>query len=216
MQSLTTDQLPFNWFDVAVLAVLTFGFFRGRKNGMSREILPVFKWLTLVLVSGFFYPAAAELLANSAGLTKSQSAILGYALLALAVVLVFMMFKKLLGHHMGENNFFGGGEYYLGMMAGTVRFACMMLAVLALLNGPYYTPAELQARKDYNNRWYGGGMKEYSGDYIPDIPTVQTSVFKKSFLGPYLKDYLGPILVETAPASAEQPQQKTATVNIQK
>ena len=50
-----------------------------------------------------------------------------------------MIFKWLLGHRMGENNFFGGGEYYLGMSSGMVRFACMLLAVLALLNAPYYT-----------------------------------------------------------------------------
>jgi len=219
VQDLEMDKLPVNWFDALVLALLIFGFFRGRKHGMSREILPLFKWLTLVLVAGFFYPTVAEFLANTARLSKSQSCVFGYLLLAVAVVIVFMMFKRLLGERMGESNFFGGAEYYLGMMAGMVRLPCMLLVVLALLNAPYYTPEELQARKAYNNRWYGGGMKEYSGDYIPDLPTVQTSVFKKSFVGPYIKEYLGPILVETTPSdtkSAPAPVQKTAVVNIQK
>lgn len=216
VQNLALDKLPVNWFDALVLALLMFGFFRGRKHGMSREVLPLFKWLTLVLVAGFFYPAVAEVLANTARLSKSQSCVLGYLLLAFAVILVFMIFKRLLGERMDGNNFFGGAEYYLGMMAGMVRLSCMLLAVLALLNAPYYTPEELQARKAYNNRWYGGGMKEYSGDYIPDLPTIQTSVFKRSFIGPYIKEYLGPILVETVPAGAEPPQQKPPTVNIQK
>ena len=216
MQDLETDRLPFNWFDGAVLFILVLGFFRGRKNGMSREALPLVKWLALVLVAGFYYPVVGQLLGNVAGIGKSASNVLGYLLAAFAVIIVFMMFKRMLSDRMGENNFFGGGEYYLGIMAGMVRFSCMMLAVLALLNGPCYTAAELKARKEYKNRWYGGGMKEYSGDYIPDVPTVQTSVFKRSFLGPYVKEFLGPLLVETAPADTDKPQQKTATVKIQR
>ena len=67
------DKLPVNWFDGAVAGLFVIGVFRGRKNGMSKEFLPLFKWVTLVLVCGFFYPMAAELLANTAGLGKLAS-----------------------------------------------------------------------------------------------------------------------------------------------
>src|SRR5665811_1330005 len=33
-----------NWFDVALVLILAFGFWRGRKRGMSREFLPVSFW----------------------------------------------------------------------------------------------------------------------------------------------------------------------------
>jgi hypothetical protein len=39
---------------------------------------------------------------------------------------------------------------------------------------------------------------------------VQESVFKKSFTGPYIKDYLGPLLIETAPPNAAKPEQTAA------
>ncbi|MFZ0827667.1 MAG: CvpA family protein [Verrucomicrobiia bacterium] len=215
IQDFTTDKLPINWFDGALAAFLIIGVFRGRKHGMSREFLPLFQWVTLVLVAGLFYPMAAELLANTAGMGKLSSFIFGYLLLAVAVVFVFLIFKRLLGYRMGENNFFGSGEYYLGMSSGVIRFACMLLAGLALLNAPYYSPADIKAHEAYVKRWFGGGI--YSGNYFPDLQTIQESVFKKSFTGPYIKDYLGSVLIETTPTDTKPaPVQKTAVVNIQK
>jgi uncharacterized membrane protein required for colicin V production len=217
VQDLAMDKLPVNWFDGLVLGLLIFGVFRGRKNGMSREVLPLFKWVTLVLVCGFFYPMAAELLRNTAGLGKSSSYVCGYLLLAFVIWIVFLTCQRLLAYRMGENNFFGGGEYYLGMASGVIRFACVVLALLALLNAPYYSQADIKAREAYTKRWFGGGI--YTGNYFPDLQTIQESVFKKSFSGPYIKDYLGSILIETIPSDtkpAPAPAQKTAVVNIQK
>ncbi len=34
---------------------------------------------------------------------------------------------------------------------------------------------------------------------------MQEQVFNKSFTGPYIKDYLGPLLIETAPPPAAKP-----------
>ena len=110
------------------------------------------------------------------------------------------------------SNIFGSGEYYMGMFSGMVRFACMIFFALALLNAPVYTPAEIQAHKAYAMRWFGGGL--YGGDYIPDMHTVQESVFKKSFLGPYIKDYLGTLLINTAPPESKKPAAKTGVITI--
>ena len=49
-----------------VVIVLVFGLFRGRKNGMSKEILPLFQWLAVILVSGLFYPMVAQWLVRLA------------------------------------------------------------------------------------------------------------------------------------------------------
>ena len=43
--------MPFNWFDFVVLIVLGIGVFRGRQRGMSEELLGLFEWLTIVVVS---------------------------------------------------------------------------------------------------------------------------------------------------------------------
>jgi hypothetical protein len=165
-------------------------------------------------VCGIFYQPAAQLLVNAASLKQLPSCIFGYLLLALVVVFVFSLIKRLLGYRMIENNLFGGAEYYLGMLAGMIRFACMLLAVLALLNAPYYTAADIKSHDAYVKRWFGGGL--YEGDFFPSLHTVQEQVFIKSFTGPYIKDYLGSLMIETAPPPAAKPVPKPAVINIQK
>ena len=214
IQNLALDNLPVNWFDGVVVAMLIIGLFRGRKHGMSKEALLLLKWVSLVLVCGLWYPMAAQLLVNTASLRQLPSCIFGYLLLAFVIVLLFMALRRLVVYRVAENNLFGSGEYYLGMLSGMVRFACMLLAVLALLNAPFYTAADIIKHDAYVKRWFGGGL--YGGNFFPSFQTVQEQVFTKSFTGPYIKDYLGPLLIETAPPPAAKPEPKPAVVNIQK
>ncbi|MGD0744446.1 MAG: CvpA family protein [Verrucomicrobiota bacterium] len=200
--SLTLDKLPVNWFDAAVLLVLVLGLYRGRKNGMTKEFLRVSKWLSLVIVCGLFCEAAAQALINFTAWGKPASYVTGYLMLAFLVWLVFMVLKKIMVPRLTGSNVFGGAEYYLGMFSGMTRFACMLFFGLALLNAPVYTAAEIKAHQTYVQRWYGGGI--YSGNYIPDLHAVQESVFKKSFLGPYVKNYLGTLLINTSPPESKK------------
>ena len=209
---MTFNNLPINWFDVTLGAVLFFGLWRGRRNGMSKEALPVFQWLTLILASGMCYPLFAPTYANTLGTGKVASAMLGYCTLALATLLVFYILKGIFVPRLTGSNFFGGGEYYLGMVSGMIRFACILVAVLALLNAPFYTTADVKAHNAYVQRWFGGGL--YSGNFFPDVNTIQEQVFKTSLTGPYLKKYLGTLLIETAPPSAKQPEKKKPVIHI--
>ena len=210
--SLTLDKLPVNWFDAAVLLILALGLFRGRKNGMTKEVLRVFQWLSVVIVCGLFYETAAQALINIAVWNKPASYVTGYLILAFLVWLVFVVLKKIFVPLLTGSNIFGGGEYYLGMFSGMIRFACMVFFALALLNAPVYTQAEIQAHQAYVKRWFGGGV--YGGNYIPDLHTVQENVFKKSFVGPYIKDYLGALLINTAPPESQKPVAKTGVITI--
>ena len=212
--NLALDNPPVNWFDGAVLGMLIIGLFLGRKHGMSKEVLPLLKWVSLVVVCGIWYPLAAQLLVNTVQLSQVPSCIIGYLLLAFVIFIVFMALKRLLAYRVAGNNLFGSSEYYLGMLSGMIRFACMLLAVLALLNAPFYTAADAKKHDAYVKRWFGGGL--YSGDFFPSLQTIQEQVFTKSFTGPYIKDYLGPLLIETAPPPAAKPEHKPAVVNIQK
>ena len=212
LQVVTFNNLPINWFDVTLGAVLFFGLWRGRRNGMSKEALPVFQWLTLILASGMCYPLFAPTYANTLGTGKVASAMLGYCTPALATLLVFYILKGIFVPRLTGSNFFGGGEYYLGMVSGMIRFACILVAVLALLNAPFYTVADIKAHNAYVQRWFGGGL--YSGNYFPDVNTIQEQVFKTSLTGPYLKKYLGTLLIETAPPSAKQPEKKKPVIHI--
>jgi len=195
--SLALDKVPVNWFDLALVLVLVFGFFRGRKNGMTNEILPVLQWICTVIVCGLGYEMASQIFYNIAGLGKTASLILGYLLLMFLVWLMFALLKKILMPRLTGSNFFGSNEYYLGMISGVVRYACILFFALALLNAPNYSQAEIAAHKAFNNRWYGGGM--YSGDYFPTWQNIQESVFKTSFSGPYITKYLGIMLINSSP-----------------
>ena len=42
-------KFQFNWFDIALVIFLVIGAFRGRKRGMSQEVIPLFKWITITI-----------------------------------------------------------------------------------------------------------------------------------------------------------------------
>ena len=194
---LALNTVPFNWFDVVFVTALGFGLIHGRKNGMSKEVLPVLQWLSLVLVCGHGYPKLAQVFAGKWTLSRLEADVLAYLTLALAVFFLFAIIKRILLPHLTGSNFFGGSEYYLGMFSGMILFACRLLVLLALLNASYYTKAEIQAHNSYVKRWYGSS-------YFPDLQTVQEQVFVKSFLGPSIKEYLSDVLIDTTPPSANK------------
>ena len=199
--SVTTSGLPINWFDVALLGLLAFGIFRGRKNGMTRELGPTLQWLAVVIAAGLAYGLVAGFYANQCGLrSKLGSAVVGYLSITFVLFLIFTPIKQTLNKRAENGGIFGGSEYYLGMISGLIRYACLIVFALALLNARSYTAAEIAAKKAYNERWYGGGM--YSGNYVPDIHTAQDAVFKQSFSGPYIQNYLSMLLIQTGPGGA--------------
>ena len=113
----------------------------------------------------------------------------------LLLFFVFYFIKYSLKPKVGGSSFFGGAEYYLGMLGGMVRYACIVTLFLALLNAPIYSQSDIAGLKAYNKKNYGGGL--YEGNYLPDIPSIQHSVFEESFLGHYIRDYCGVILIHT-------------------
>src|ERR1700690_3828494 len=199
IQSLTSDNLPLNWFDVVVVLILGFGIFRGRKNGMSKEILPLFEWLAVILVSGLFYALVPQLIAKLVKLDPLIGNLLAYAILAAAVFLFFSLIKRTVGLKLFGSNLFGNAEYYFGMPAGLVRYACVLIFALAFLNARHYTAAQIEDGNKYQERWYGAHL-------FPDLYTVQSQVFEKSFTGPYIRKYLGVLLIEPTTTSGTNPE----------
>ncbi|MGA2800979.1 MAG: CvpA family protein [Verrucomicrobiota bacterium] len=199
--------LTANWFDIVVIVMLVVGFYYGRKNGMSKEVLPSLQWLSVVIVSGWFYPVAAQSLVNIEPLSPLISYVLGYGILSLAVFFVFSFLKRTLGLRLFASNLFGDAEYYLGIPAGMVRFACILLFALSFLNARHFTPEEIKAHNDYEQQWYGS-------DFFPGLFTVQDQVFKQSLTGPYIEEYLGGLLIKPTPLhnSGSQPKQSPASI----
>ena len=113
------------------------------------------------------------------------------------ILLVFALIKRAFGGKLLGSDVFGRAEYYLGMGSGLVRFGCMLLVALALLNARYFSPTEVRAMEKYNDDVYGS-------DYFPSLHSVQEAVFEKSVTGPLIRQHLGFLLIKpTEPEKKE-------------
>jgi len=125
-----------------------------------------------------------------------------YLVIAGLVALVFVFLKRSLGGKLIGSDAFGKGEYYLAMPTGMLRFACMMIFTLALINARYYSPKEIEAYRKFQ-------MENYGKEYFPGLQVLQTNVFEESLTGPFIRKYLGFLLIKpTSPEGGPQFKQK--------
>jgi uncharacterized membrane protein required for colicin V production len=199
------NSLPVNVFDVIVLAVLALGLLRGRKHGMSEELMNLVKWLAVVVGCALLYDPAGHWLAQSSPFSLLASFLFVYTIGALAILGIFGFFKYHLGGKLIGSDIFGRSEYYLGMGSGVVRFSCMLLAGLALLNARYFSPAEVRAMENFQNDVYGS-------NYFPTWHSAQEVVFEKSFAGSWIKANLGFLLIKPTQPEDKSYHQKDAVL----
>ncbi len=195
------DKLPVKAFDFVLVAVLVVGVLRGRKHGMSEELMPLLKWLAVVIVGALIYEPVGSLLAQATPFTLVSSYLIVYAATALLVLSAFALVKHSLGGKLVGSDIFGGSEYYLGMVSGLVRVSCMLLAGLALLNARYFSPAEVKSMENFQNDVYGS-------NFFPTLHTLQAAVFEHSLTGPWIRDHLGFLLIKQTEVENKQMHQK--------
>ena len=199
---MSLDQLPINLFDLVVIVVLIAGLARGRKHGMSEELMSLLSWLAILFVCAIVYEPGGELLRQFTNLFGRLSCYLvAYVGGALLLLLLFAGIKRVLGGKLLGSDIFGRSEYYLGMASGVVRFSCMLLAALALLNARYFNPLEVRAMEKFQDDMYGS-------NFFPTLHTVQATVFDKSLTGPWIKQNLGFLLIKPTEPDRRELQQK--------
>jgi hypothetical protein len=186
--------LAFSYVDAIVVIWLILGLLRGRKHGMTQELLPVLKWLGIVLAGGYLnQPVGGFIRQNTAGAFNAQwSFITAYALAGLGVALLFALIKYGLGDKLTGSDLFGRYEYYSGMLAGFIRFACMLLALLAVMHSRVVSRAELDA--------INVQMKKDLNDIHPPIymyGSVEQAIFSQSITGKFVQEDLPDILIPT-------------------
>src|SRR6476469_2521404 len=126
---MSLDKLPVNAFDCVVLATLIIGLMRGRKHGMSEELIGLITWLAVVIGCAFVYEPGGQWFASTSPFSLLASFMMVY-LVGAAVILAFFAFcKERLGGKLTGSDIFGRAEYYLGMGSGVVRVSCMLLAL---------------------------------------------------------------------------------------
>ncbi len=199
--NLSLNSLPFNIFDVALVVILGLGIYAGRKNGLSQELLRVIKWLTVAIGCAFVYGPAGEWLARSSPFSLLSSYLMVYVTGMLVVLSLFALVKHRIGDKLIGSDIFGRSEFYLGMGAGLVRVACVLVAGLAILNARYYSSAEVLAMERFQDDVYGS-------NYFPTLHTVQAVVFEKSLVGPYIRENLGFLLIHPTPPEDKSYHQK--------
>ena len=199
------SQLPVNIFDVIVIAVLGLGLYQGRRHGMSEELMGLIKWLLIVVGCGFVYGPAGRWLAHSSPFSLLASYLFVYAGGLLLILAIFGLFKHYLGGKLVGSDIFGKSEYYLGMGAGLVRFGCVMIAALAMLNARYFSAEEVRAMENFQNDVYGS-------NYFPTWHSAQEVVFDHSLAGGWIHEHLSFLLITPTQPEDKSFHQKEANL----
>jgi len=187
--------LSIGWVDFLTLLVICVGILRGRKRGLSEELLDTTMWVTIIVAGAFLYRVMGKFFIQKPLLSLLSYYMMSYILVAIGVKIVFVLIKRKFGQKLVESDMFGRLEFYGGMMAGTVRFLCMFLFVLSLLHAPYYSEeywAKRAKEVDYN----------YGSDFFPHPCKIQRSVFQNSFTGKNAQKYLSILMIEQTDGAA--------------
>lgn len=195
-QAAAVGDLEFNWFDLVVLILLGAGIWVGRKRGMSEEFLDLIQWLVIIVVAGMTNEPISSLFAQITGMGLLFSKIVVYVGTTIVIKTLFTLAKKSMGEKLVGSDVFGSMEYYLGMGAGLVRAACMILFFMAILNARLYTAAELSAQAKSQ-------LDNFGSNFFPTVGSFQNTVFQGSFTGQMVKQHLSMVLIEpTAPSAS--------------
>jgi uncharacterized membrane protein required for colicin V production len=182
-----------NWFDFLVVTVIGIGVVRGRSRGMSVELLDVVKWMCIVVAAGLSYRPLGQFVADYTHIGYISGYIIAYLFVLLLVRTFFGWMKRMVGEKLVGSDVFGSWEYYLGMIAGGVRFGCVLMACMALLNAAFVPPDKLaeQVKK----------QKVIFGDnYFPTPAGLQQNVFAGSASGRFARRYLAQELIVVSAA----------------
>ena len=186
------NKLPVNWFDLLVVALLVVGVFRGRKRGMSQELVDLIQWMVIIFGGAFLYMPIGQMFAQLTSSGMLFSYVFVYVWIAVATKILFLIIKQSVGARLVGSDIFGGAEYYLAMGAGLLRFGCMLLMSLALLNARYFSPAEIAADNKMQKEVYGS-------NFFPGLNALQQDVFENSLSGSFVKKQLEFMLIKSTP-----------------
>src|SRR4051812_48068616 len=118
-------ELNMSVFDGFFIVFLAVGILRGRKRGISEELLDVIQWIGVIIGAALAYPGIGALLINYAKFPPLLANVMAYIFAAGAIVFLFKNLKRGVGEKLVQGDAFGRFEFYLGMLAGMVRFFCI-------------------------------------------------------------------------------------------
>jgi uncharacterized membrane protein required for colicin V production len=185
-----------NWFDFLVLVAIVVGIIRGRKRGMSEEFLDVIQWLLIVFAGAFGYRPLGIFIANYTHMEAWVAFMVAYFAIAFVLILIFAGLKRAIGEKLVQSDTFGSFEYYLGMLAGAVRFLCMVVVLLAFVSGIYVTEAD----RIKDTKWQ---QESFGFRLIPTPGFMQQIIFHESACGQLMQKHAANILIQPVPPGAK-------------
>jgi uncharacterized membrane protein required for colicin V production len=201
--------MPLNWVDLLTAIVLFVGILRGRKRGLSEELLDTLQWIAIVLAGALCYESLAQLLSHPSLVSPALLNLSAYILIALTIKLVVTFMKRRVGEKVVGSDLFGRFEYYLGMIAGTIRWGCMYLFFLSILHAPFYS-REMLSDTDQKQE------KNFGSIRFPTLGAIQHTFFKESATGWAAEHYLEPLLLKPRPTLMEDLHQNSIAARHEK
>ena len=186
----------FNYVDIIVVVWLIVGLFRGRKRGMSQELLPMLQWAAIVAGAGFFYRPFSRIIMQNTHFNLLWANVSAYVLIGFGIHLVCMWVKHIVGDKLVGSDLFGRAEYYMGMVAGLVRFACIWVVLCALMNSRIISRAELAQTEKKQS-------EAFSDIRFPTYGTIQQSVLFQSCSGRLIETNLNSVLIASVSPPTE-------------
>jgi len=159
---------------------------------MSEELLDVIKWVTVLVVAALFTQPAGQMLSDASVFSLLSCYIFVYTLIVVGLKVLFGLLRKQIGDKLVSSDFFGSAEYYLGMVAGAVRYTCVIIVAFAFINARYYSPEEIaeDARVQQNN---------FGDIRFPTWAALQDQVFNRSASGSMARNFIPFCLIPPTP-----------------
>lgn len=189
------DAVPGNLFDGVVLILLIIGILRGRKRGMSEEILSLFQVLTVLVVCGLYHDRLGQIFAKLSGVTLLYGYLFCYLAMLIIITVLFSSLKRAVGEKLVSSDLFGRLEYYLGMVAGVLRYFSYVVILIAVLHAFTYTEQEvrLEVKKQQDS---------LGDNFFPTLGQIHQTIVKTSLTGEIVRKHLSTVLIQptsTAP-----------------
>ena len=105
-----------NGFDAVLAAFLIVGLIRGRKRGMSEELLDLIKWVLVVALGGLGYEPLGSFMAGSTMFSRLSCYVAMYALVVIALVLFFAFVRRHIGGKLIGSDVFGLSTFYVAAL----------------------------------------------------------------------------------------------------
>jgi uncharacterized membrane protein required for colicin V production len=192
--------MPISLFDLVVAAVAVIGLLRGRKRGMSQDLLDLLMWIGIVAGGTFAHQPGGDLLAAKVpGMSLTMARILAYLAVALVCFIIKSLVANALKDKLAGSDIFGRAEYPLGMISGLIRFECMLLMGVALIN-TCETSTEERAEAEKKQK------AELGSSFFPSLGEIHYGIFEGSFCGKFVKKKMDRLLVhKVAPPPTAEP-----------